>query len=119
MSQPRYVDLARGILDHQILDSEGRRCGNVDDLELDLTPGGPAEAVALLVGPRYWPSRIRGPIGRLVARMGGNKGQKIPWSEVESVTSAIVLKRRAEELGLGRGDDRARKWVEWMPGADA
>jgi len=114
MSRPRYVDLARGILDHQILDSEGRRCGNVDDLELDMDSG---EVTALLVGPRYWPGRVHGPIGRLLARLAGGGGRRVPWSEVESVTSAVILRCEAGEVGLGRGDDRARKWVEWIPGS--
>ena len=33
------VDLALGLLDHQLLDCDGRRCGNVDDLELDSRRG--------------------------------------------------------------------------------
>ena len=30
---------AKQILDHQLLDWDGRRCGNVDDLELERRPG--------------------------------------------------------------------------------
>jgi sporulation protein YlmC with PRC-barrel domain len=114
MSRPRYIDLARGVLDHQIVDSEGRRCGNVDDLELDTDSG---EVAAILVGAKYWPNRIHGPIGRLLAWMGRNRGERVEWSEVESVTSAVVLGCEASEVGLGKGDERARKWVEWMPGS--
>ena len=29
------LDLALGVLDHQLLDADGRRCGKVDDLELE------------------------------------------------------------------------------------
>jgi len=29
------IDLGLNVLDHQLLDSEGRRCGKVDDLALD------------------------------------------------------------------------------------
>ena len=29
------LDLGLGLLDHQLVDSDGRRCGNVDDLELE------------------------------------------------------------------------------------
>ena len=114
MSRPRYVDLARGILDHQIVDSEGRRCGNVDDVEIDVDSG---EVGAILVGPKYWPNRVRGPIGRLLARLGGNGGQRVEWQEVESVTSAVVLGCTATDAGLGKGDERARKWVDWIPGS--
>jgi hypothetical protein len=37
---------------------------------------------------------------------------------VAKVDSAIELKRSASELGLGRGDDRLRPWLEKIPGAD-
>jgi sporulation protein YlmC with PRC-barrel domain len=114
MTRPRYVDLARGILDHQIVDSEDRRCGNVDDLEIDVDSG---EVTAILVGPKYWPQRVRGPVGRLLARLGGNRGRRVEWKEVESVTSAVVLGCKATDVGLGEGDERARKWVAWMPGS--
>ncbi len=29
------IDLALGLLDHQLVDSENRRCGKVDDLEIE------------------------------------------------------------------------------------
>jgi hypothetical protein len=29
----------------------------------------------------------------------------------------VHLKKTASELRLGRGDDRARPWIEWLPGA--
>jgi hypothetical protein len=89
------IDLALGILDHQIVDVDGRRCGNVDDLELTGIREGPPSVEAILVGRRrhVW----------------------VPWSEVASVDSAVRLKRKASELRLGRWDDRARKWVSWIP----
>ena len=34
MSQTTDVDLALGILDHQLVDSDGNNCGKVDDLEI-------------------------------------------------------------------------------------
>jgi len=36
---------------------------------------------------------------------------------VHSLDSAIELKHRATELGLGRGDDRLRPYVDKIPGA--
>ena len=41
------LDLALGILDHQLLDCEGRRCGKVDDLAIEGRPGESAEVVAM------------------------------------------------------------------------
>ena len=34
MSKATEVDIALGILDHQLVDVDGRNCGKVDDLEI-------------------------------------------------------------------------------------
>ena len=107
MSEP--IDLALGILDHQLVDAEGRRCGKVDDLELDLAVE-PPRVTAIIVGTTAWRSRSR--LGALAARLRRVDSVRIPWEEVASIKSAVQLKRTARELGLGRGDDRYRPLVE-------
>jgi hypothetical protein len=104
------IDLALGLLDHQLLDSEGRRCGKVDDLELEED-----RVAAILTGPPVW--RGRGSLGRLAARLGRGRTVRVPWAEVEGVDSAVRLRKSARELRLGRGDDRARPFVEKIPGS--
>ena len=81
------------VLDHQILDCDGRRCGNVDDLELE---GGHGETASIV---------------------GGGRRVRVPWDEVTEIESHVVLRKTAEQLGLGRGDDRLRPWIERIPGA--
>jgi sporulation protein YlmC with PRC-barrel domain len=108
------IDLALGLLDHQLVDSEGRRCGNVDDLELDGSKD-PPRVEAILVGPPVW--RNRGPVGRVAARFSSARTVRIPWAEVEKIEAAVHLRKTAGEYGLGRGDDRARRWVGWIPGS--
>jgi sporulation protein YlmC with PRC-barrel domain len=115
MSSPEELDLALGLLDHQLVDSEGRRCGNVDDLELEGVSEGSPQVVAILVGPPVW--RGRGRLGRLASWIASGQTVRIPWAEVDKIDSAVHLKSAAEELRLGRGDDRARRWVEWIPGS--
>jgi sporulation protein YlmC with PRC-barrel domain len=105
------IDLGLGILDHQLVDSGGRRCGKVDDLELDGT-----RVKAIVVGGSGW--RGRGRLGRLTARLAGGRAVLVPWSEVRDVGSAVELARPAGEYGLGRGDDRVRPWVERLPGSE-
>lgn len=95
MSEP--IDLGLGLLDHQLVDSEGRRCGNVDDLEIEGVREGKAVVTAILVGRR--------------------RQVHVPWDRVDKIDSAVHLKGTARELRLGRGDDRARRWLEWIPGA--
>jgi hypothetical protein len=111
------LDLALGILDHQLLDRDGRRCGNVDDLAIEGRPGEDAEVVAILSGPGVWPNRA-GLLGRVAARIGGGGRVRVPWPEVAEVESHVRLKKRATDYGLGAGDDRLRPFIQRLPGAN-
>jgi sporulation protein YlmC with PRC-barrel domain len=116
MSSPEEVDLGLGILDHQLVDSEGRRCGKVDDLELggvgsDEQP----RVVAILVGPPVWTGR--GMLGRVAAALSRGRMVRVPWDEVEKVDSAIRLRKTAKDLRLARADDRLRPLIERLPGS--
>jgi hypothetical protein len=109
------IDLGLGILDHQLLDREGRRCGKADDLELEGVREGSPRVVAILTGPSAW--RGRGRLGRLAARFARGQLVRVPWEEVAEVKAGIELRKTAAELRLGRGDDRARRMIEKLPGS--
>jgi hypothetical protein len=113
----RTIDLGLNLLDHQLLDAEGRRCGKVDDIALEGAPGEDLEVVAILSGPGVWRARA-GLIGRVAAWLGGGGRVRIRWDEVAEVDSHVKLRKRAEELGLGRGDDRLRPYIEKIPGSE-
>ena len=110
------IDIGLRVLDRQLLDKNGRRCGNVDDLAIEGGPGEEPEVVAILVGPGFWPQRA-GWIGRLAGWIGGGRRVRVAWSDVDQVDSAVELTREATELGLGRGDDRLRPYFDRIPGA--
>jgi sporulation protein YlmC with PRC-barrel domain len=110
------LDIGLHVLDHQLLDKNGRRCGNVDDLAIEGGPGEVPQVVALLVGPGYWGPRA-GWIGRLAGWIGGGAKVRVDWDDVAKVDSAVHLKRDATKLGLGLGDDRLRPYLEKIPGA--
>lgn len=110
------LDIGLKVLDHQLLDKNGRRCGNVDDLAIEGGPGEVPRVIALLVGPGYWGQRA-GWIGRLAGWIGGGSKVRVEWSEVTKIDSAVHLRNDATKLGLGRGDDRLRPYVEKIPGA--
>jgi hypothetical protein len=116
MSAPKQIDIALGVLDHQLLDSEERRCGKVDDLELGGIGEGKPEVVAILAGPPAW--RGRGRLARVAARAARGRMLRVPWDEVKEIGSAVHLRKTAPELRLGRGDDRARPWVRRVPHAE-
>ena len=111
------VDLGLGILDHQLLDRDGRRCGKVDDLAIEGGEDETPEVVAILAGPGTWATRA-GRLGRFAGWIGGGARVRIPWSEAAEVHSHVQLKKTAADYGLGRGDDRWRKLVERIPGSD-
>jgi len=113
MSKSAPVDLALAILDHQLVDAEGRNCGKVDELELGGLDRGTPEVTEIVVGGNAW--RTRGLLGRLAARLAGD-AVHVPWSEVDSISSVVELKRTAAELRLGRGDHRWARLVARLPG---
>jgi len=114
-------DLVYRLLDDQIVDVDGRRCGRVDDIELRGAPGEPARIGALLTGRGAYAARIPRPFRNLARKLFGDdiRGatvQRVPWSEVEDVEAAVRLYGRAEDLALGR-DDRELQWpFKRLPG---
>jgi sporulation protein YlmC with PRC-barrel domain len=117
MSRGDPVYVAHRLLDEQILDSEGRRCGRVDDIELQ---GCPLRITALLVGAGVYPRRLPGFLGRLLRRYEGPErwganALRIPWEAVDRVDTAVHLCGKAEEIGLGEGDDPENWMVGQLP----
>jgi sporulation protein YlmC with PRC-barrel domain len=108
------VDIALGILDHQLVDGDGQNCGKVDDLEIVGLDGESPQIVEIIVGGNAW--RSRGRLGRLAARVSGD-AVHVPWPEVEAVSSVVTLKRPAAELRLNGGDRRWAPIVGRLPGS--
>jgi len=117
MKRDGPIFIAHRLLDEQILDCDGKRCGRIDDIELR---GSPPRISALLVGeglyPRRLPSRLRRAARRLAGpeRWGGN-AVRVPWEEVDRINAAVHLRGKAEEHGLGEGDDPERWMVRRLP----
>lgn len=117
MSTSGELDVAYGILDHQIIDSENRRCGKVDDVELEGKVGEEMRVAALLVGVSAWRGRVPRPLAGLIARYFARQVVRVPWEVVKEVDSAVHLGQTAAELDLGRGDDRGQKRIARIPGS--
>jgi hypothetical protein len=117
MAKRELVDLGLMLLDRQLLDSGGRRCGKVDDLEIEGAPGAEAKVSAIVSGPAAWSSGSRGPLAWLAARVAHADAVRIELDKVESGGAVIELRSSAEELGLGQGDDRAARWLRGLPGS--
>jgi sporulation protein YlmC with PRC-barrel domain len=113
------IDGALHLLDRQILDSEGRLLGKVDDVELTQRADGALAITGLLTGPAALLSRLGGRLGgSLVAKWGelrvSEPDRTRPWrvdvEDVDRLDSALhlavrrdgVLRRDREEHQLGR-----------------
>jgi hypothetical protein len=98
------LDLAYRLLDLDLVDDDGRRCGKVDDLEISGAPGETAYVGALIAGPgalaRRFPRKLRG-VGARLFRGGTTR---VDWREVGEIAAAVSLESSAEDLGLAEGD---------------
>ncbi|MGI8664064.1 MAG: hypothetical protein ACR2LQ_12775 [Acidimicrobiales bacterium] len=105
MSAARELDAGRELLDHQMIDHEGRLCGKVDDVELEVpVEGGLPVVTALLVGPGVLAARVR---GRLAAGLGelhrrlhpdADGPVRVPMDCVAEIASAVRLSVASDEL---------------------
>jgi sporulation protein YlmC with PRC-barrel domain len=115
------LDLVYRVLDDQIVDVDGRRCGRVDDIELIGAAGAPLEIGGLLTGRGTYAARIPRRLRALATRLFGDDVRgatvhRVPWSEVEDVSATVRLLGRAEDLGLARDDRELQRPFERMPG---
>jgi sporulation protein YlmC with PRC-barrel domain len=115
MKKAGEIDLGLGVLDRQLVDVEGRRCGKVDDLELEGIGDGSPRVAAIIVGVPAW--RERGRVARLAARLARYRIVRVPWAEVDKVAAGVHLRHSAIDMRLGGGDDQARRIIERIPKA--
>jgi hypothetical protein len=98
------IDLAYRLLDLDLVDCEGRRCGKVDDLEFAGRPGKLTYVSAIRAGPGALPARFVRRLRRAAKRVFPARVTAIPSSAVEDFDAVVTLRQTAEELGLGQGD---------------
>jgi sporulation protein YlmC with PRC-barrel domain len=103
------LKLVSGVRDLQIEDSDGINCGIVDDIELEGKPGGPLKVKALIVGPGGYTKRLPRWAMAVVRLIAGDSVVRVPWSEVEKVTSRVHLASPAAKLGLNRAEGKAER----------
>lgn len=105
------------LLDCQIIDSTGKRCGKVDDLALEGKPGQDLRIKAIIVGAEAWSGRRGGILHKLIAKLVPDTVVYVPWKYVEAIKPLVILRVPAEKVGLGLIDDRLGKWMRRIPGA--
>jgi sporulation protein YlmC with PRC-barrel domain len=117
---PDAMDLVYRILDDQLVDVDGRRCGRADDIEFDGGIGEPPRLYAIISGSGSWhrrlPRRLRG-VGARVFGSGviGHDVIRVPWEQVVDIGAVLKLRAKARELGLAQGDYRQGDRVAHLP----
>ena len=112
MAEELYA--AAHLLDRQLVDRSGRRCGKVDDLELAVDEAtGTASVVAIVCGPgallQRTGHRRAGAWLRRVVRLlaDGDDPGRIPMRQVADIGSHVTLAADAEDLAPSFGE----RWV--------
>lgn len=110
------IDVLYGVLDLQLIDCEDRRCGRVDDIEI----ADDGAVTALLSGYAAWPDRVPRWARPVLSRLLGHPDRerdvvRVPWDAVDRLGPYVHLRCRAEDLGLGAGDDELRWLLGRLP----
>lgn len=115
------------VMDHALLDRDGRRAGRVDDLQFDLIPGSdrgePPKLVlrAIVSGPLARPvPKVLRTIARACYRLVGltDPGPvTVGWSHVTAIDALVHLDVGRSEVGLRAVDEAAGHLVEKLPGS--
>jgi sporulation protein YlmC with PRC-barrel domain len=112
MSQ-HYLDIARQVLDRQVVDSNHIVCGKVDDIEIEGKTQ--LKVTAILLGNGAASSRLP-ELGKYISRkLFGRRVVRIPWSEVVVISHQIKLRSTARELGLDERTGIAFKIISALP----
>ena len=124
----RRVLLGRQLLDHQIVDRNGRSAGKVDDLELTIPDEDDAAArpvvTAILSGRGALAHRLGGRVGRLAQSLSrrlvpdGAPPGRIEFGDVSAIDDHVTVALDATELATYVVDHVLREAViERIPGA--
>lgn len=112
--ETRALWAALHLLDRQLIDRDGRMCGNVDDVELELDEDGRAYVSALLSGPgtlapRLGMRRYGDWIRRAHALVDGDGEDpaRIPLARVADINNHVTISLEHDEVGSVDGD----RWV--------
>jgi sporulation protein YlmC with PRC-barrel domain len=113
MTLPQELDASRTLLDHLVMDHEGKPLGRVDDIQLEISDGGPPVMTALLMGPLALGTRLGGRLGtwwvsvaRRLRRETSPEPARVPFVAVTELRPGEV------RLGLLRSEHEPRL-MQW------
>ena len=111
MTPDSPIKLVSELLDLPLVDSEGKYCGIVDDVELSGGAGKELKLKALLVGPGAYAGRLPRWAMWLVKRIAGNRLVRVPMDKVRTITDSVHLECPGRDLGLHHSEQAAGRWI--------
>jgi len=109
----RQLFIGAHLLDRQLIDRDGVRCGKVDDLELTLDDTDPPYVSAVVCGPgalltRTGHTHLGHWLRRLIPLLtDGHDGGRIPVRNVAEIGNHVALSLAADELA----SHHAERWT--------
>jgi sporulation protein YlmC with PRC-barrel domain len=123
----RTLDAGLHLLDRQLVDSEGKMAGKVDDLELQFPDGGvgPPILTAIYAGPGALSRRIGGKIGAWIESVHARLHHeaepgpaRVPFGVVKRIENEIGLSVPKRDLDVSLFEDWVRdRIISKIPGA--
>jgi sporulation protein YlmC with PRC-barrel domain len=122
----RVLEAGLHLLDRQLIDSDGRLAGKVDDLELELPEGGgPPVVTAILSGPGALSRRIGGRAGAWLEAVANRlrdgddrRPARVSFGVVKRIESAVDLSVAKADLESNRLEVWTRDHlIGHLPGA--
>jgi hypothetical protein len=122
----RTLEAGLHLLDRQLIDTDGRLAGKVDDLELELpSGGGPPTVTAILAGPGALSRRIGGRFGAWLEAVANRlrdgddrRPARVSFGVVRRIGSAVELSVPRAELETNRLEAWTRDHlIGRLPGA--
>jgi sporulation protein YlmC with PRC-barrel domain len=110
------MDVIRDVLDHQLVDRDGRKMGRVDGIVMELRDTGPPKLAYIEVGmptiARRLHPRLEGWIAGLEKKWGARQGEpfRIPWSKVRDPKVGGI----DVEVDLDAEATPALAWEKWL-----
>jgi sporulation protein YlmC with PRC-barrel domain len=111
MTPDSMIKLVSELLDLPLIDSEGRYCGIVDDVELSGSAGKTLKLKALLVGPGAYAGRLPSWAKWLVRATVGDRVTRVPMEKVRTIRAVVHLECPGRDLGLHKSETQVGRWM--------
>ncbi len=126
MDDSERLELGR-VIDHALIDRDGRRAGRVDDLELEvISEGAQVPRIVLrglVSGPLPRPTgRLAAALARCCYRMIGVRDPHpvtLAWSHVRAIDAMVHLDVERHEADLQVVDHACARLLQHLPGSAA